>query len=279
MARRIKKPKPPPLAVPDRIVYIILIGGGFAMMLGSVVLYLHLLDRIAGTDADTRLWKNTAEMWIMPLMLALYMPALIGAIWHPMPIFGNKRVKYGLYPYHDYAPIFSRTRPLKTARPEIWAKKRRQTIALLLVMLIGIFLCLPGLCPRYTLQADGSIREYNVRNQCVETHWPTDMTELQITAWHGMHTRGPEFYSLRIDITAEDGESYRFGFNRDYDAAALQAMLDFRRTMERLHVPVVIQADDWDTHLSVKELLPLIARDQRMSAEETALLYELFDGA
>ena len=204
MARKIKKPKPPPLSALDRIVYGILIGGGFATMFGSVALYLHLLDRIAGADTDARLWVNTAEMWIMPLMIAVTMPAFIGAIWHPMPIFGNKRVKYGLYPYHDYAPIFSRTLPLKTARSEFWAKKRRQTIALLLAMLIGIPLCLPGLCPRYTLQADGSIREYNVRNQCVETHWPTDMAELQITAWHGMHARGPEFYSLRIDITAEN---------------------------------------------------------------------------
>ena len=278
MARKIKKPKPPPLSAFDRIVYGILIGGGFAMMFGSVVLYLHLQDRIAGADTDARLWVNTAEMWFIPLMIAGYLPAMIASVWHPMPFFGNKRVKYGLYPYHEYAPVFSRTQPLKTAKPEIWAKKRRQTLALL-AMLIGIPLCLPGLCPRYTLQADGSIREYNTRNQCVETHWPSDMAELQITAWHGMHTKGGEFYSLRIDITADDGESYRFGFNRDYDAAALQAMLDFRSTMERCHVPVVIQADDWDTHLSVQELLPLIAADLGYDSEETALLYELFDGA
>ena len=283
MARKIKKPKPPPLAIWDKAIYGVLILGCFAL----IVLLMELFDRLqvqaiaARSDPRTCLSAPTRLLFeIFPVLSPLMLGSLLME-WMPMPIFGKPGIAYGRYPYHDYAPLLSRTQPLRRAKPQIWADKTRRSRQLLGGMALMLLLGLPGVCPRNTLDQDLSIRHYNMLNVCTRETTPEDIEQVIFTAAHGYSRYGGEYWEYHIRAQTEGGRKIVF---REFvlpngEEAALRCLVEWRHAAEQSGAEITFKARDRSTHLSVRELLPLIARDQRMSAEETALLYELFDGA
>ena len=283
MARKIKKPKPPPLAIWDKAIYGVLILGCFALFL----LLLGLFDRLqaqaiaARTDPQTRLAAPT-QLWfaLFPVLSPLTLFFLL-LEWMPMPIFEKPGIAYGRYPYQDYAPLLSRTQPLRRAKPQIWADKMRRSRQLLGGMALMLLLGLPSVCPRNALDQDLSIRHYNIVNLCTRETAPRDIAQVEFIAFHGQSRHSGEYWEYHIRAQAEDGRNIAF---REFvvpngEETALRCLLEWRQAVEQSGGEITFKARDRITHLSVRELLPLIARDHQMSETETALLYELFDGA
>ena len=108
MARKIKKPKPPPLAIWDKAIYGVLILGCFALFL----LLLGLFDRLqaqaiaARTDPQTRLAAPT-QLWfaLFPVLSPLTLFFLL-LQWMPMPIFGKPGIAMGAIPIRITFPCF-----------------------------------------------------------------------------------------------------------------------------------------------------------------------------
>ena len=283
MARKIKKPKPPPLAIWDKAIYGVLILGCFALFLLLVVLFDRMMAQAlaARTDPQTRLAAPT-QLWfaLFPVLSPLTLFFLL-LEWMPMPIFGKPGIAYGRYPYQDYTPLLSRTQPLRRAKPQIWADKTRRSRQLLGGMALMLLLGLPSVCPRNALDQDLSIRHYNIVNLCTRETTTGDIAQAEFIAFHGQSRHSGEYWEYHIRAQTEDGRNIAF---REFvlpngEEAALRCLLEWRQAVEQSGGEITFKARDRITHLSVRELLPLIARDQRMSEAETALLYELFDGA
>ena len=279
MARKIKKPKPPPISVLDGVVIALAMLLSLGWMIGMMMyLYPYLQEAIAVRDSQMRMWTDTAWMWMIFSALAVSMSILlIFVVWSPMPIFGNPKIRYGKYPYQDYAPIFSKTLNLKQHRPELYAESMRKTRLILAAALLSLLLGLPGLCPRNTISEDGTLKHYNTFNRCTETVRPWEIRSVTFTTRHRELSRGGEYWDFFV--TADGYSFYSDNHLRVSGADELRFLLQFRTDMERRGVPIQFASDDPDTHLSVQELLPLIAADLGYDSEETALLYELFDGA
>ena len=275
MARKIQKQKPPPLSVGDRLIYafcfLLVFAAAFALLVG----FFKGQASIAQRDAGTRMWQETAWAWVILPLLGSLLIVFAAVIWYPVPFFGNRKVRYGEYPYHEYAPLFASERPYRQARPKEYALKRRETLILLAVTL-PLFACgLLGLCPRWTLQEDYSLRHYDMLNRCRESLPPEDITGLHIVVRHGTN-RGAEYwdYFIRIDTASNTSrELYHHKFTVD-DAAGMQFLIDMRASLDVL---VTIEAEDYEKKdATASELLPLIAEDLSYDSTETTLLYELF---
>lgn len=278
MARKIKKPKPPPLSVTDGTLYLLFFLLCFAWMVSSYFVYHHFQAMIAGADSGARMWNNYKAAWgwmVFPVVSAIA-GAFVFAIWYPTPLFGNPKVRYGQYPYHEYAPLFSRTLPLREHRPELFAQKRRQTLLALAAFALALLLGLPGLCQRDVLMEDGTIAHYDVLNRCSEAVLPADIRSVTFATRHRELSKSGTYWDFYVTANG-------YFFNSDNfigdDADGLRYLLQFRNDMERRGVPIQFASDDPATHLSVRELLPMVAADLGYDSEETALLYELFDGA
>ena len=285
MARKIKRPKPPPLSVIDKIIYALLILSGFAWILFSFFLFENCQSIAAHAEIAMRMWQNPLWLCIAPAVLSGTVPAWIACVWIPMPLFGKRGVPYGQYPYHEYAPIFSRSRPLKTARPEIWRRKWRGTLILLAVGIISIALCVPGIFARYSLDADYSVRHYNVFNQCDDHIAAEDVAALHIVARHGHYQRGPEFWDYYLIVDTDNGkccELHSFCIRDDDFEDNLRFLLNYR---DAVNAPILIEAEDrmavWEKAerepWTVEELLPMIVKDRRLNEKEAQLLYQLFE--
>ena len=283
MARKIKKPKPPPLAIWDKVIYGILILGCFVL----IVLLMELFDRLqaqaiaARSDPRTCLSAPTRLLFEIFPVLSPLMLAFLLMEWIPMPIFGKPGIAYGRYPYQDYAPLLSRTQPLRRAKPQIWADKTRKSRMMLGGMALMLLLGLPGVCPRNTLDQDLLIRHYNTLNLCTRETTTGDIEQVIFTAAHGYSRYGGEYWEYHIRAQAEDGRNIAF---REFvvpngEEAALRCLVEWRHAAEQSGAEITFKARDRSSHLSVPELLPLIAEHHQMSEAETALLYELFEGA
>ena len=283
MARKIKKPKPPPLAIWDKAIYGILLLGCFALFILMIVLFDRLQAQAVAARSDpqtclsapTQLWFELFPV-LSPLMLVFLLIE-----WMPMPIFGKPGIAYGRYPYHDYAPLLSRTQPLRRAKPQIWANKTRKSRLLLGGMALMLLLGLPGVCPRNTLDQDLSIRHYNMLNFCTRETPPQDIAQVKLTAVHGYSRSRGEYWDYHIRAQTEDGRNNVF---REFvlpngEEAALRCLVEWRHAAEQSGAEITFQARDRSSHLTVPELLPLIAEQHQMSEAERALLYALFDGA
>lgn len=276
MAKKISQAKPPPLSAPDRTLYALYLLLCFAWMLSSAFVYQQLQAVIAAADSEARMWGNTAWGWMVFPMCSAIAEAAVFAVWYPMPLFGNPKVRYGQYPYHEYAPLFSRTLPLREHRPAVYSEKCRRTCIALAAFVLALLLGLPGLCPRDVLLADGTMAHYDMLNRCTKKIPPSDVRSVTLTARHGSGRSG-EFYNFRV--SANGYSFYSFRFARDDAEAGLRFLIDYRAQMEARGVPVMLTAEDPISHLSVEALLPKIAADQNYGAAETRLLYALFDGA
>ena len=106
MARKIQKQKPPSLSVGDGLIYafcfLLVFAAAFALLVG----FFKGQASIAQRDAGTRMWQETAWAWVILPLLGSLLIVFAAVIWYPVPFFGNRKVRYGEYPYHEYALCF-----------------------------------------------------------------------------------------------------------------------------------------------------------------------------
>ncbi len=281
MAKRIQKVKPPPLSFTDKLFYAFLFLSGFALLFLVFYLSVVLPERIAFSDPDVRMWRPTAWAWIIPSGLGALLPVVIAAVWYPIPFFGNPNVKYGVFPYHEYAPVFSKAQPLKAARPEIYRQKQCSTFLALVICLVLLLLGLLGLCPRDTLCSDGSIRTYNIMNHCVRVTPAENVSELRLIARHGHDRNLREYWDFGLEITDDSGRTVPFysSYLTDDATAGLAFLVQYR---DMIQAPIRVETYEGyrlskpTEPLPLSELLPQIAEYQGYDDTQTALLYQLF---
>ena len=163
-----------------------------------------------------------------------------GGLTDHMPIFGNKKIKYGEHPWaYDCYPLFDKRRK-KYRKPS--AKRLHRKIITILCIVILISLCFVplGLFKRDCLNADNSITSYNSFNKKSDiVYTQEDFSHLTIDAYYYTHTSRKWFanlifrenYSFRLEIKTSDGNSFTFKYG-DFDNKSLDKMLEIKSLFE-----------------------------------------------
>ena len=229
--------------------FVLLIAGIFT----PLALYILAQRWIARSDLQTVFWANGGPGWNLFLLPEVLAFAYILCSWYPLPIRrGGAEIKAA------------------------WQKKKRGTLAALLLMLLFTLLSTPGLCRRSVMQEDLTLRKYDSFNHCVASARPEDAAVLRLGTVRERTRSGEKLY-FSVYVRTADGAVYRFDPpipTAEDVQAELQTLIDFRAAAEKHGARVVIESHDPFTPVS--EMLPQIAEKQKYTEEQTKLLYELF---
>lgn len=274
--KRKKKLQNPPLSVLDKCIYIAI---GTIGVVGTFVLFICLSNvpkNLAARDAQVIAAQGTAANVFFVLPFLLY--AIISAIIIPIvgntmrkPIFGNKAVTYGAYPWaRDCYPRFGPQRRKTQERPSAVAFRRRVFALWCAGFLLTACLVPFGLFGRNCLREDHSIVTYNLVNMQRDKVYTThDYETLTIRAVRP--TKYYHSYSYLITITMEDGKKFVFDRGEFFlhddasDESALRELLAIKARFS----PGKIRVEK-------AEYFPKVAEDLHLTEAETTLLYELF---
>lgn len=274
--KRKKKPRNPPLSFLDKCIYIAI---GTIGVVGTFVLFICLSNvpiNLAARDVQVIAAQGTAATVFFVLPFLLY--AIISALIIPIvgytmrkPIFGNKAVTYGAYPWaRNCYPLFGPQRRKTPERPSTVAFRRWMFALWCAGFLLTACLVPFGLFGRNCLREDHSIVTYNLVNvQRDKVYTAHDYDTLTIRAVGP--TRYARYYSYLISIRMEDSKKYIFDVGEfflhddDTEESVLRELLAIKARFS----PGKIQVEK-------TEYLPKVVEDQHLTAAETALLYELF---
>lgn len=280
MAKK-RKPLPlPPLSLLDKLLYFVAILIGTAIPIGCLIGLFALRSRIALADPALLATAGNGNVYLLyslvtPFYLLLVVPVLcpiIQLLQRKQPLFGNKRVKYGEFPYKNVYPLFSPNRPKQQRTPEeaqINLQDTRLLCSFLLAALLLGIVILCTLCSRTTLRQDYSIVSYNGFNHITHNYEKADIQALHIESY-GLPGANHNFkWTFRLNIQMSDGRTYHLFPGSFHSASgdgisALSDILKFRNSVPQ---PV------WVTG---KENIEDIIYDSDYSAEEAALLYAIF---
>lgn len=189
------------------------------------------------------------------------------------PIFGNKKISYGVYPWtSDCYPRFGKQgrKPVLTEKKK---KSRRIKIILWSVTFVVLLATVPfSLYGRKCLNENNTIAYYGVSNKVYSEYDTEDFSHLNIrTGWQRNHVRtitGYWYYAIEIEM--KDGESLYLehaDFRQDYDhEETLNKMLEIKKLFKSDEITIV-RADD----------VEIIIDEFNLNEKETALIKDLFD--
>lgn len=222
--RREKRPNPP-LSPLDKGIYIALLIIGVIAGMCIIGLHFDLRERLAFSDgALASNVQSLALLCSLPLMLFIPFSSLvffsICFVVYGKPIFGNKKVEYGVYPWPTKLyPLFD---PRKKLHPKS-AEERRKIRKGLCLWLAALFICLvlfaEGIARRCSLYDKGEVRHYNCFNSvsavyCIEdfesvkfrtynmsksSSWTYEMV-LSRGEWKNCIFSAGDFYDRNTDI-------------------------------------------------------------------------------
>ncbi len=207
------------------------------------------------------------------LFLAITAVALICAPYaNKKPIFGNKKISYGVYPWaSDCYPRFGK-QSRKTVLTEEKKKVRRIKIIAWSVMFVVLLSVTPfSLFSRKCLYEDNSIVYYNMANKIYAEYTPEDFSHLNIrTGWHKSHVRSiTGYWYYLIEIETKDGDLLHldhYDFRYDYDhEKTLMKMIEIKKLFKSDEITI----DRKDVDIVIDEF--------NLNEKETALINNLFD--
>ena len=167
--RREKRPDPP-LSPLDMGIYIAILIAGIIVGICMMGLHFELREKLAFSDgALASNVESLAVLTALPLTLfmAVGSPLFFALCCYILkkPIFGNKKVKYGEYPWPTgLYPLFDRRRKL---HPMSERERRARDKGLCLSFAIFaacLVLFASGIAPRCSLYENGEVRHYNCFN-------------------------------------------------------------------------------------------------------------------
>lgn len=262
----------PPLSFVDKLIYwlimALLIATYFALPMGVFL----LRDRIAYQDATVvAKYDHASLLWLLiPWMTYFLMTFLlwIQPYQGRKPIFGLRKFKYGPPAYPKVYPLFMKNKP--TVYISERAKKEKRGIALLLaVILLVSFIPLPwSLYGRTCLHSDGSMVRHNIFNRVIKEFSAGDIESLEIKAYHAKQGKHSRVWTVQMKFTTESGRSFSYQIN-DFcgnNSETLAAMLQVKNYY---HPSVITYAG--------AEYLSSVISDRRLSPDDQAILYELFN--
>lgn len=231
----------PPLSVLDGIIYAVL---AVASVIAAPVLMAPVLD-----GWGSQVWQDPQVLACTRLGMGFVMPALVylmatgplffgTCILMRLPIFGNRQIAYGEYPWpKDCFPLTDPRRKRTAAAParrRAWRKAAAVWCAGLALCLLLSGLALPG---RDCLRRDMTVVHRNLLGR--ETvYTPADFRELSIQVWLG----GGRHVSYRYEtaVRMEDGRWIRFAsgaFPSEEDS--LRGMVELKSLFDPADVGVI----------------------------------------
>ena len=266
-----KKPMRYPLSALDKFVYIAACAVFAVLSLGSLSVMILISKAIAYKDA------SAVAVSLNDISIALYLPLVMffiviavatGVTYkNKKPLFGNKSfVPRQDQRYKQEAPVFS---------AEFWqnmsekAKLKifRNLVIGILIFAISLSLSLLAIHPRTALCENGEIKTYNSFNELTETRniEKADYLIIRIVSCGGTTGRT----SYRMD------EVFVFG-GKEYAFSCFS--FDNMETKEALVYMLRLKSDFKGKHkLEGSELIDKFCKRNGFTAEEKALVYELFD--
>ena len=268
--RRTPLPKPP-LSILDKLIYGLILVGGFVCMFLVMHVFGEMIPRIvAFSDPAIKAFGAEFPIWCLPLALFCYaflwIIALTG-ITVKQPIFGNKRFKpkFGVNVIKMY-PFFSR---------DFWKslsekhKKRINTFLFVSVILLSVcaLLLLFGIFPRNVVDRKNNFISYDALNRVTETHNITGADEMTVEITRTSRKRRVS-YHLYVRFTFDD-KTYSLPLGCLEDAG-------YEETLEyMLYLKSLVPQSKW--RFENENRISELAAHKEFTSEEKRLLYELFD--
>ncbi|MBR4063162.1 MAG: hypothetical protein IKK01_08855 [Clostridia bacterium] len=268
------KPQPPPLSGLDKFLYIMLVILHFALIVAAAVLFVFLIPTaIAYADESIVAFNNSVgALCVLPICffwlisgIALYE---LGT-WLGQPLFGNKNYKSkNDIPVKRVYPLFSKA---------FWQKMRKNTrslmkaaISLYVVIFIICAAFVPfGLCPRYTLDSENRIKEYNAFNSLTETRTIESAEKLIINISKRSRGRHWITFSYQVQISFVFNDEEYFFVPGNFDS------LDRKEALEYIVYLKSLFKDKYE--ITNIERFTSLLDDNNYTAEEEALVYKLYD--
>ena len=169
--------------------------------------------------------------------------------------------------------MFMRNKPLKKIS-ERKRKSQRVMAMVLIAVLAGSWLLFPmSLYGRSCLYWDGSIIQYNVFNKEKRQFSTGQIESVEIEAYR--YTSGKarhKHWGVRVNLVTDTGKDYTYPIDsfRDDDQAETAYWLTAMIRLKERYDPGII-------YLKGKENLAEVIEDKNLSAQEIALLYQLFE--
>jgi len=269
----------PPLSFLDKTIYI---AASFLTLLPLTVLIYtsEMLHNYFVCQFDASVVAVVSRLTIIwPILFLLFLAItvvflIVVPYANKKPIFGNKEISYGVYPWtSDCYPRFGK-RGRKPVLTEEKKKIRRiKIIAWLIVFVILLSVTPFGMYGRKCLYEDSSITYYNMANKSYVEYDTEDFSHLNIkTGWQrtGSIRLVTGYWYYAIEIEMKDGEKlwldhsdFRYDYNHEQ---TLIKMLEIKKLFKSDEITII--RDD-DVEVVIDEL--------DMNEKETILINELFD--
>jgi hypothetical protein len=267
-----KAPLPkPPLSFIDKLIYGLILVGGFLWMFLVMHVFGEKIPRIiAFSDPAVKAFGAEFPIWCLPLAflgyIFLWIVALTG-ITVKQPIFGNKRFKpkFGVNVIKMY-PFFS-----KDFWQNLSDKYKKRINTFLFVSVISLAVCALvlffGIFPRKVVDGKNNFISYDSLNRVTETHNITGADEMTVEITRTSRKRRVS-YHLYVRFTFDD-KTYSLPLGCLEDAG-------YEETLEYMLYLKSLVPQSKRYYENAKWISELAARKE-FTSEEKRLLYELFD--
>jgi hypothetical protein len=267
-----KAPLPkPPLSFIDKLIYGLILVGGFLWMFLVMHVFGEKIPRIiAFSDPAVKAFGAEFPIWCLPLAflgyIFLWIVALTG-ITVKQPIFGNKRFKpkFGVNVIKMY-PFFS-----KDFWQNLSDKYKKRINTFLFVSVISLAVCALvlffGIFPRKVVDGKNNFISYDSLNRVTETHNITGVDEMTVEITRTSRKRRVS-YHLYVRFTFDD-KTYSLPLGCLEDAG-------YEETLEYMLYLKSLVPQSKRYYENAKWISELAARKE-FTSEEKRLLYELFD--
>lgn len=269
--KRKRKIKAPALSSMDRGIYYLLVA---CSVIAGMFLYPWIIGNFRSkVFQDTRiLAQDNPSIILCGFGLLMGAGSALLLDWlrrKKQPIFGKRNLKYGPPEWKPIYPLFS-----KAFWHNACQQKKRMFgwITLFLLTVFTIF-CVSflGLYPRNCLYDNGSVRVYNCFNENSVSYDPVDVTQIRIFTREYYDRRGSDDFGVELEITMADGEDFFFHFDEfKRQDENIKGFLTGMHQIKNAFDPSLVTFEG-------KENLQKVIRDQNLNAQESELLWLLFD--
>ena len=273
-SKKKKRKSPPPLSGLDKLAYGVLIALCAALIILIVVSGFALWHYIAFRSEDVvASYTGAGVLLILPFFLYLtisFFVVISLTLGSKKPIFGNKNIRYGQYPWpEDLYPLFDKRRKLRYKKPSE-SRFAKSMLRLWLTGLLLTFALTPfALFGRNSLYEDGSMSVQNAFNVESKFHHPENYELMTLRIYWHRDLHGSSRWSYDIKIKPMDAPALQFdpGDFRDTDSC-LDMMLKLKAMFPESSF-LIEGTENWE---KLMDDIP------HYSEEQTAKLRELFFG-
>lgn len=277
MAKKKKtRPQMPPLSRLDKGIYY---GLPFVLLFLSIFLSPVLpvyFGTIRYSDPCILAYvpSGTPGIFFPGLLLGLLITyPLEKAMLRKQPIFGRRGIDYGPPHYKAIYPLFYKNKPISKEPPEKLRQTRRKKGLFCLAAAILVTTMLLSIAPGASLKSDGSVTVYTSFAQIEKTYHTEDVRQITVSIHRKNSRRGSSRrWYLNIRFVLADGSSQSFSSDdfRPIPGNAYNSTIAGMLQLKALFDSSIISYAD-------TQYLPNLAEEMELTAEETAVLYALFD--